>query len=135
MTIGQLAQQLSINIETIRYYERQGLITSPPRNPSGYREYSDQDMKRIQFILRAKDLGFSLKEILDLLSLKVDNNSTCRDVKRRAEEKLVGVEEKIHHLQSMKSALNQLIDSCSGTGPGSDCPILSALDGKEFNKL
>ena len=127
LTIGQLAKKAKVNVETIRYYERRGLIPEPPRRGSGYRQYSEYDMARIQFIKRAKDLGFSLKEILELLSLRVDPDTTCGDVKKRAEVKIVDIEEKIRVLQRVRNALEKLVTSCRGRGPTSECPILEAL--------
>lgn len=131
MTIGQLAKKAQVNVETVRYYERRGLIPEPPRRESGYRQYSQDVVARIQFIKRAKELGFSLKEILELLSLRVDPDTPCADVKRRAEVKLADIEEKIRALQRMKKALTKLAASCSGRGPISECPILEALDAEE----
>lgn len=129
MTIGQIAKQTDVGIETIRFYERKGLIKDPPRRKSGYRQYSPEVVKRILFIKRAKELGFSLKEIADLLSLRVNPNSTCANVKKRAEDKLNLVEEKIHELRRIKKALTQLVKTCRGKGPTSECPIMEALDG------
>lgn len=128
MTIGQLAKHTDVGIETIRFYERKGLIKDPPRRESGYRQYPPEVVKRILFIKRAKELGFSLKEIADLLSLRVNPNSTCANVKKRAEDKLDLVEEKIHELRRIKKALTQLVKTCRGKGPTSECPILEALD-------
>lgn len=127
LTIGQLAKKADVNIETIRYYERRGLIPKPHRRDSGYREYSDETAKRILFIKHAKDLGFSLKEVHELLSLKVSPGTTCSDVKSKAEEKIAEIEDKIKILQKMKKALLKLTKICSGSGPVSECPILEAL--------
>ncbi|GBE34469.1 mercuric resistance operon regulatory protein [bacterium BMS3Bbin06] len=130
LTIGKLAKQAEVNIETIRYYERRGLIPKPPRRESGYRQYPRDTVTRIQFIKRAKELGFSLREILELLSLRVDPATTCGDVKKRAEIKIADIEEKIRTLQGMKKALMNLTVECKGRGPVSECPILEALDTK-----
>ncbi|HDO35560.1 MAG TPA: MerR family transcriptional regulator [Nitrospirae bacterium] len=130
LTIGKLAKQAEVNIETIRYYERRGLIPKPPRRESGYRQYPRDTVTRIQFIKRAKELGFSLREILELLSLRVDPATTCGDVKKRAEIKIADIEEKIRTLQRMKKALMKLTVECKGRGPVSECPILEALDTK-----
>jgi MerR family mercuric resistance operon transcriptional regulator len=127
LTIGRLAKMAQVNIETVRYYERRGLIPKPPRRESGYRQYPQGTVVRIQFIKHAKELGFSLKEILELLSLQVDTD-TCTDVKRRAVSKLADIQEKIKTLQTMKRALTKLAASCSGKGPISECPILGALE-------
>ena len=131
LTIGQLAKKAQVNVETVRYYERRGLIPKPPRRNSGYRQYSQDIVARIEFIKRAKELGFSLKEILELLYLRVNPNTTCVDVKKRAEAKIVDAEEKIRALQSIKKALTKLVALCSGKGPTGECPIMEVLDKKE----
>jgi len=128
MTIGQVAKRTDVGIETIRFYERQGLIEEPPRRESGYRQYPEDVVKRLLFIKRAKELGFSLKEIAELLSLRVDPDSTCGDIKRRAEAKIQDVDTKIKSLRSIKKALTQLAESCRGRGPTSECPILDTLE-------
>jgi len=130
LTIGQLAKKAEVNIETIRYYEQRGLILKPFRLESGYRKYTHDTVIRIQFIKRAKELGFSLREILELLSLKLDPNTTCDNVKKRAEIKITDIEEKLRTLQRMKKALMKLMVKCKGRGPVSECPILEAMDNK-----
>src|SRR3990172_7588725 len=109
LTIGRLAKKAQVNIETVRYYERRGLLPEPPRRQSGYRQYSENDVSRLLFIKRAQTLGFTLKEILELLSLRVDPKTTCGDVKRRAEVKIAGMEERIRDLQKMEKALMKLV--------------------------
>jgi MerR family transcriptional regulator, copper efflux regulator len=128
LTIGQVAHQAGVGVETIRFYEREGLIDEPPRRDSGYRQYSPDVVTRILFIKRAKELGFSLKEIQELLLLRVDPESTCVDVKRQTEVKIADVERKIEDLLRMKQALVKVANLCSGDGPLSACPILDALD-------
>jgi len=128
LTIGQLAKKTEVNVETVRFYERRGLMPKPLRRESGYRQYSDDDIARLRFIRRAKELGFSLKEILELLSLRVDPDTTCGDVKRRAKAKIADIELKIRTLQGMKRALAKLVTLCRGRGPSSECPILETLD-------
>jgi MerR family mercuric resistance operon transcriptional regulator len=128
LTIGKLAEQTGVNIATVRYYERRGLIPKPPRKKSGYREYSDETVKRILFIKHAKELGFSLKEIAELLFLKLDRKTPCSEIKKRADKKIQDIEEKIVLLRKMKKALINLTGDCSGHGPVSECPILEALE-------
>ncbi len=128
LTIGQLAKKAQVNIETIRYYERRGLIPDPPRRESGYRQYSDDYVGRILFIKRAQGLGFSLKEIYELLSLKVDPGTTCDDIKKLSEVKISEIERKIIELQDIKKALVKLVTLCKGRGPSTECPILDALN-------
>jgi MerR family copper efflux transcriptional regulator len=127
MTIGRLAKQAGVNIDTIRYYERNGLIPAPLRRASGYREYGAADAARLRFILRAKELGFSLSEIGELLSLSADRD--VRGVKRRAEEHLAQVEQKIKELQRIRRGLKTLVDACPGHGDLERCPIVAALNG------
>ncbi len=130
-TIGELAKRSGIGLETVRFYERKGLIAEPPRTDSGYRQYPEEVVGRIRFIRRAKELGFALKEISELLSLRVDPDTTCVDVRKQTEFKISDVEEKIRALRRIKTALKKLAASCVGTGPASECPILEALDSQE----
>jgi MerR family copper efflux transcriptional regulator len=129
MTIGRLAKRVGVNLDTIRYYERNGLIPTPVRRASGYREYDDTDVRRLRFILRAKELGFTLAEIGELLSLSADRN--VRGVKRRAEQRLDQVEHKIRELQRVRRGLKTLIDACPGHGDMDLCPIVAALSGED----
>ena len=129
MTIGRLAKQAGVNIDTIRYYERNGLIPEPVRRSSGYREYSGADAARLRFILRAKDLGFTLAEIGELLSLSADRDVS--GVKRRAEEHLAQVERKIKELQRIRRGLKTLVAACPGHGDLERCPIVAALNGED----
>jgi MerR family mercuric resistance operon transcriptional regulator len=131
LTIGKVAQQAGVGVETVRFYEREGLIAEPPRGPSGYRHYPESVVPRLLFIKRSKELGFTLNEIKDLLSLRLDPETTCADVRRRAETKIVDIEEKMHSLRRMKKTLLKLTESCNGRGPVDECPILEALDPQE----
>lgn len=133
LTIGKVAKKAGVNLETIRYYERQGLISKPSRRQSeggflGYRHYPAETVKRIQFIRHAKELGFSLKEIAELLSLRIEQGVTCGDVRKRAEAKIADIDGRIKTLQRMKKALANLAKECKGKGPVSECPILEALE-------
>lgn len=127
MTIGRLAKEAGVNIDTIRYYERNGLIPEPVRRPSGYREYETGDVRRLRFIGRAKHLGFTLAEIAELMSLSADRD--VGGVKRRAEQRLEQVEHKIKELQRVRRGLKTLIDACPGHGDVERCPIVAALSG------
>ncbi|MHA2347946.1 MAG: MerR family DNA-binding protein [Candidatus Hodarchaeales archaeon] len=127
-TIGQLAKKANVNLETIRFYERRGLLPEPPRNISGHRQYSIKELRRTEFIKRTQSLGFSLREISDLLSLRVESGKTCGDVKQRVKAKLIDIEEKIETLQRMKEVLLRLETNCPGKGPLNECPILETLD-------
>jgi MerR family mercuric resistance operon transcriptional regulator len=128
LSIGQLSKEASVNIETVRYYERRGLLPEPKRRESGYREYSQDDVFRIKFIKRAQELGFTLKEISELLELRVDSTTTCGEVKKQAEAKIADIEEKIGALKKMKAALGKLASSCNENAPLDGCPILEYLN-------
>lgn len=127
LSIGKVARRAGIGVETIRFYEREGLLAPPTRKVSGYRLYSEHVLGRIQFIRRAKDLGFSLKEIKELLQLK-RNASACDDVCERAEAKIAHIEEKIAMLKKMKQALTELFAACKSRNAVGDCPILEFLE-------
>ena len=128
MSIGQVAHRAGIGVETVRFYERRGLIDEPPRSAAGYREYPEAIVSRIRFIKRAKELGFTLKEIKELLSLRLDPTTTCAEVRSRAEAKIADIEARVRSLRKMKKALVKLTAACSGRGTSSECPILEALD-------
>lgn len=128
LTIGQLAKQAEVNIDTIRYYERRGLLSPPQRKESGYRQYLDDAVVRIRFIKRAKALGFSLDEIADLLSLRLDPRTKCGDIKKRAQKKISEIEGKIQMLERMRQTLVQLTEMCEEGRQASECPVLEALD-------
>ncbi|MBW7997265.1 MAG: MerR family DNA-binding protein [Candidatus Glassbacteria bacterium] len=128
LQIGKVARLSDVGVETIRFYEREGLIAEPPRKESGYRQYPKETVSRIRFIKRAKKLGFSLKEIRELLSLRKDPDATCEDILERAKAKVTNIEEKILALQRMKKALGKLMAACSEAGSVTECPILEALE-------
>ena len=130
LTIGQVARQTGIGIETIRFYERKGLIDEPPRRESGYRQYSDDVIRQLTFIQQAKTLGFSLNEIHELLSLRSRPGVSSREIKQMAETKLVDIEQKIKMLKRIQKTLKSLVDQCPGVGPTDECPIIEALDRK-----
>ncbi len=127
LTTGQLACKAGVNNETIRYYERQGFLVSPPRTASGYRVFPEEAVQIVRFIKRAQGLGFSLREIKELFALDSSSDSDCGDVRERARCKLEEVEAKICQLKSMRESLNRLIETCPGKGPLSDCSILESL--------
>lgn len=128
LTIGLVARRSGVGVETVRFYERQGLIEEPPRRLFGYREYDDNVVARLGFIRRAKELGFTLKEIKELLSLRRDPSTPASDVRRRAEAKIADIEAKIRTLQKMKKALQKLTSACRGHTTSAECPLLHALD-------
>lgn len=124
-SIGQLAKLAEVAIDTVRYYERDGLLAPSGRLASGYRRYGDAELKRLRFIRRAKALGFSLEDIRGLLALS-DGRSVAQ-VKRTAQTKLVDIEQRIAELERIRAGLRQLIDACPGHGRAESCPILNAL--------
>ena len=129
--VGQLAEETGINIETVRYYENIKLLPKPKRKESRYRVYDETDLKRLLFIKRSKELGFTLKEISELLNLKVESSATCGDVKHLAEHKLNDVEEKIKDLKNIKNVLIKLINQCVCEEVSTEqCPILEVIDSK-----
>lgn len=128
LTISRIAKGAGIGIETVRFYEREGLIDPPARTPANYRIYPQSDMLRLRFIKRAKKLGFTLKEIKELLSLQLDPQATKAEVKQQTEAKIADIECKIQDLTRMKEVLESLDACCSGQGSTSDCPILDALE-------
>lgn len=124
---GELADRAAVNVETLRFYERRGLLPEPPRRKSGYREYPPETVERIRFIKRAQELGFSLNEIKELLELKVDPYTSCADVRDRARDKIADVKQKIRDLQRVQRALTRLADACPGEGSTEGCPILNLV--------
>jgi len=127
LSIGELAMQANVNIETIRYYERRGLISEPPRNKSGHRQYTVAAVRRTDFIKRCQTLGFSLKEIEEILELRITPESSCANMKSRVTEKLMDVDKKINELVQIRDALSRLLKKCTGQGPIDNCPILGEL--------
>lgn len=127
MTIGTLAERSSVGVETIRFYERQGLLPKPGRTSSGYRIYPQDAVERVRFIRCAKELGFTLEEISELLALKVTHGKSCRSVRDRALAKLSDIDGKMTDLRRMRRALSTLVERCSGDEGMDDCTILDAI--------
>ena len=123
-TISKVAKELSINVETVRFYERRGLITQPSKPEVGYRHYSRDTVNRIRFIKRSQELGFTLDEIANLLSL---NDKPCSQVQKLAEQKLSAVKEKMADLQRLEKALNGLLVQCDNNEDDNRCPIIESL--------
>lgn len=129
LTVGRLAEKTGVNIETVRYYERSGILPKPARKPSGYRLYSQEDVARLQFIIHAKELGFSLKEIKELLELRIDRKTNCEEVRQQAEAKIGDIEKKIADLERIQKVLVKLATACRNREPTGECPVLEALEG------
>lgn len=135
MLIGELAEKANVSIDTIRYYQREGLIEPLLVRESGYREFDKNAAERLHFVTRAKRLGFSLKEIRDLLSLRDNPDTTCGQIRALAEQKLEDVLDKLKVLQTMKKDLSGLLKECTDTAASINaCPIVDSLDGKEKQK-
>jgi MerR family copper efflux transcriptional regulator len=131
MNIGQLARQSGVPIDTIRYYERQGLLPEAQRGANGYRQYTAGDTRRLRFVRRAKELGFSLEEIGGLLALSDARGGDMAKVRAAAEAKMVLLQQRIDELSRVRDALGGLVDACPGHGALEDCPIMAALAGEE----
>jgi len=128
MSIGQVAAAAAVNIQTVRYYERRGLLSSARRTPSGYRQYNEDAVARLRFIKHAQELGFSLKEIDELLALRVRRGSACDAVERKTRQKIDLVEQRIRDLERIKRTLQKLADACAARELTQECPILEALE-------
>ena len=133
LTIGAVARRVGVAIDTIRYYEREGLLPEPLRRASGYRSYGEGTITQLRFIRRAKDLGFTLDEIRELLALSADRQRGVKAVKRRAEKRLAAIDQRIAELQRVRDGLAELVASCPGHGKPEQCPILRALSGDEVS--
>ena len=128
MKIGELARDARVNVQTVRYYERRGLLLDPRGSADGYRDYDGVTLARLLFIRRAQELGFTLAEISELLALRLDPQTTADAVKRRASEKIEEIDARIHDLEQIRGALDHLAGSCRGDhGPTGECPLLEAL--------
>ncbi len=134
MRIGQVAARTDVSIQTLRYYERRGLLPAPSRLSSGYRRYSPDAVHRVLFIRRAQDLGFTLQEIGDLLGLWADSAKSCVAVEERARVTLDRIEGKIRDLQRMSRALAQYVTACRDRQLLDECPLLSVLGGNNETK-
>jgi MerR family mercuric resistance operon transcriptional regulator len=129
VTIGKAARAAGVGVETIRFYERRGLIAQPPKpDRAGYRVYPVDTLRRIQFIRQAQQIGFSLREIKELLSLRADPSADCSDVRERAAVKVEEVNRKIAELERIRAALEEVIAACPGQGALRACTILEALE-------
>ncbi|MDX8386950.1 MAG: MerR family transcriptional regulator [Ghiorsea sp.] len=127
MKIGELAKRAKVSIDTIRYYERRQLLSLPDRMMSGYRKYSEKDVKRLLFIIHAKELGFTLEEISELLSLR-SGQADCSQVRTIAETKASEIASRIESLTRIQNVLLELAEKCELEGTGENCPILKSLE-------
>ena len=128
LTIGELAKECGVRPDTIRYYEGKDILHPESRSEAGYRQYGKESLRTLRFILRAKDLGFTLAEIKTLLTLKASQTATCRDMLERTDAKIAEAKENMRHLNCMHDALEKLSEACPGGDmPLSECPILDYL--------
>lgn len=127
LTTGQLAKEAGVGVETIRFYEREGLLAKPHRSPSGYRQYPPGVVARVRFLRCAQWLGFTLRDAEELLALRDDPDADRADVREKATAKLVDVDERIAELRAMRVELAGLLAACRGNGPVGNCPILVAI--------
>jgi Hg(II)-responsive transcriptional regulator len=128
MTRGEVARRAGVGGETVRFYEREGLLDEPRRTRSGYRQYDAAALARLKFIRRAQELGFSLREIRDLLALRLDDEADCTDVQQRAERRLAEVRARIRDLRRMEARLKELTAACDANRRKMECPLLDTLD-------
>ncbi|MBI3581410.1 MAG: heavy metal-responsive transcriptional regulator [Nitrospinae bacterium] len=127
-TIGRLAKAASVNIQTVRFYEREGILRPFSRKASGYRVYDEESLKRLVFVRRAKTLGFSLKEINNLLGLRARSVEQCDKVRAKADDKLQEVREKIKHLKFLEKTLKRLVSECESRSVPNCCPIIEKIE-------
>lgn len=128
LSTGEVARRADVHVETVRYYERRGIVPSPRRSGSNRRRYPAETVTQVRFVKRAQNLGFSLAEVTELLGLRANRDASCDEVLNQARSKLREVDEKIRALSAMRRALKQLVEECPGDGPTSTCSILSALE-------
>lgn len=128
---AEVAEQAGVNVETLRFYERKGILPEPPRRASGYREYPPETVERVRFIKRAQELGFSLREVQDLLELRETARAKAGRVRKVAAAKLEEIDHKIRDLEAMKKSLTELLCACDGQKTIASCPIIESLSGCE----
>ena len=128
MRIGEVAARAAVKVQTLRYYEQVGLLPEPTRSASGYRAYDIHAVRRVRFIKRAQELGFTLAEIANLLAFRDDAGRSCAQVEARATATVDRITEKIHDLERMRVALSRYVAACQTREPVSECPLLTALE-------
>jgi len=127
LTSGQVARRGGVNLQSIRFYEREGLLPKAPRGSNGYRAFTEDDVRRVRFIKRAQELGFSLKEIAELLELRSHSDSACSQVRSHANEKVAQIDRKVRELRKIRTELLRLLKACDGASK-SRCAILEKLE-------
>lgn len=134
MNIGQAAERTGVSTDTLRYYIKRGLIEEPHRSSSDYRQFNEESIARIRFILNAKEVGFSLRQIRELLKLIDDPDAECVDVTKRVEAKILEIDERMKALRQIRKSLATLAKSCDETPPIAECPIIRTLEKGETRK-
>ena len=125
-TIGRLSKETGCNIETIRYYERKEILPSPPRSEGGHRLYDEEHLKRLTFVCRSRELGFSLKQIRELLELVDGVEYACAEVEKISRKHLIEIQKKVSDLKKLEGALKKMVSQCAG-GSVPHCPVIDAL--------
>lgn len=128
LTSGELAERGGVNLESVRFYERQGLLPKPPRTRGGYRQFTPDAVQRVRFIKQAQRLGFTLAEIRELLTLRLEPAGSCRKVESRARAKIADIEQRLRTLNAIKRVLSRLVAACAAGAASDQCPILAALE-------
>lgn len=129
LTIGSLAEKSGVGVETIRFYQREGLIKEPPKPSRGYRQYAADDIVKIGFIKRCQELGFSLREVKELLEFNNKSGATCNDIKKKTIKKLSEINQKITALKQMKKSLEELQCACDeGKKAVQNCDVMKCFD-------
>ena len=131
MKIGQVAIEAGVNVQSLRFYERRGLLKPPRRRESGYREYDPEAVRLVRFVKRSQELGFTLQEVQELLRLREDQKASCTEVRAAARSKVEDIDSKMKTLRAMRRALGSLINSCTSDGSTRYCPILEAIEDSE----
>ena len=129
ISIGEVSKRAGVTVQAIRFYERKGLIPKALRKESGYRQFSPETVKRLEFIKNAKCLGFTLKEVSQFLALADGVSTDCREIQDFTAEKITEIEQKIRRLNSLKEVLVEGVKRCPGEGPISVCPIIDIFSG------
>ena len=126
---GEVARLAGVNVETLRFYEREGILPEPPRRISGYRHYPPETVDLVRFVKRAQELGFSLREIRELLDLRAVPRRASNKVRRLVQDKIGEIEHKMRDLDAMRQALGEMLCACEGKSTAADCPIIESLNG------
>ena len=127
MKIGALAKGAGVSVQTVRYYERRKLLPEPERKETGYRDYGVDDLQRLRFVRRAKELGFTLAEVAELLDLRLGPGHTADDVRERARVKIAMTKAKVRDLRRIQAALERLVNACDAHGPPEECALMRAI--------